>query len=160
MKGRSFKQRWKGSIWRERLLVTDKVLVTAGGRGRWGGGDHPLRFWQCRLTWRRGEAQEETSGRRVFVQTVRGDEKWEGGKVNMGHSRGRSHVLSGVWKLKWRARFCLLTVLNSVLSRLSFSAWPDASCWDHENTLLDLDDDRHITLSLDFGSTCYPQLGE
>lgn len=86
------------------------------GGGRWGGGDHPLRFWQCRLTWRRREAQEETSGRRVFVQTVRGDEKWEGGKVNMGHSRGRSRVLSSVWKSKW-------------LGPVSACSPPSTLCW-------------------------------
>lgn len=70
------------------------------------------------------------------MQTVRGDEKWEGGKVNMGHSRGRSHVLSmsSVEAKVTGARFCLLTVLNPLLSCLSFSAWPDASCWDHGNT--------------------------
>lgn len=160
MNGRAFKQLWKGYIWRERLLVTDKVLVTVGGRGRWGGGDHPLRFWQCRLTWRRREAQKETSGRRVFVQTVCGDEKWEGGKVNMGHSRGRSHVLSSVWKSKWLGPV-------SACSSSSTLCW--AACPSQHGlmppagiikTRLDLDDDRHITLSLDFSSTCYPQLGE
>lgn len=98
--GHPFKQLQEGCVGRQRLLVTDKVLVTAREQraGGWGWGS-PVTFltvWSGPEGER--EAREETSGRRVFVQTVRGDEKWEGGEVNTGHSRGLRHVLPSGWK--------------------------------------------------------------
>lgn len=36
----------------------------------------------------------------MFALNVCGDEEWEGGKVNMGHSLGLRHVLPSGWKRK------------------------------------------------------------
>lgn len=36
----------------------------------------------------------------VFAMSVCGDEKWEEGKANMGHSSGLRHVLPSGWKRK------------------------------------------------------------
>lgn len=46
-------------------------------------------------------AREEKSGRSLVELSVCGDEEWEGGKVNMGHSSGLRHVLPSGWKRKW-----------------------------------------------------------
>lgn len=36
----------------------------------------------------------------MFALSVCGDEEWEGGKVNMGHSSGLRHVLPSGWERK------------------------------------------------------------
>lgn len=63
----------------------------------WGGG-LVTHYISDSVVWPEGGVRPRR--RRVFVQTVHGDEKWEGGKVNMGHSRALRHVLPSGWKSK------------------------------------------------------------
>lgn len=85
----------------------------------------PLQIEREGVEW----AREEKSGRSLFELSVCGDEEWEGGKVNMGHSSGLRHVLLSGWKRKWLGPitdfffFFLLFVYNWSHS------WRDVPFW-------------------------------
>lgn len=77
-----------------------------------------------------GAVQGRGAGEKsVFVLSVCGDEDWEGGKVNMGHSSGLRHVLPSGWKRKWLGP---ITAFSSFLPLLLYNwshSWWDVPLW-------------------------------
>lgn len=69
--------------------------------------------------WSGGKVREKS----VFALSVCGDEEWEGGKVNMGHSLGLMHVLPSGWKRKW------LGPITAPFFSLFFFFYNWSHCW-------------------------------
>lgn len=107
MQGHSFKNNCKSSYL---IRVAPGHRESASDSGQSGrlrrgwyhdGGAMTLQAWQNSLDrCIKGGQRGREGGEAMFVLSVHGDEKREGGKVNMGHSSGLRHVLLSGWKRK------------------------------------------------------------
>lgn len=117
------------------LQTTAKVCIRSASDSRLQRGisqsGMTLQLWQDSLDrsikdWKRGR---QISERSVLLPSVCGDEKWEGGKVNMGHSSGLRHVLPSGWKRKWLGPLFSFLPLSFLFFFLLLYIWSH-SWWD------------------------------